>query len=42
MLNQCVLKYQDFFDAFETLDEYDKELIRGLMAQMKKLKMEEK
>ncbi|ERI97876.1 helix-turn-helix domain-containing protein [Blautia massiliensis (ex Durand et al. 2017)] len=38
MLNQCISKYQEFFDAFETLDEYDKELIRGLIAQMKKLK----
>lgn len=34
------LKYQDIFEAFEALDDYDKELIRGLIAQMKKIKNE--
>lgn len=39
LVNQFFLKYQDIFEAFEALDDYDKELIRGLIAQMKKIKM---
>ena len=40
LVNQFFLKYQDIFEAFEALDDYDKELIRGLIAQMKKIKNE--
>ena len=40
LVNQYFLKYQDIFEAFEVLDDYDKELIRGLIAQMKKIKNE--
>lgn len=41
LVNQFFLnEYQDIFEAFEALDDYDKELIRGLIAQMKKIKNE--
>ena len=40
LVNQFFLKYQGIFEAFEALDDYDKELIRGLIAQMKKIKNE--